>query len=130
MKKELKKLEIVALSRMLGGKKIGKLSKEGAFALLDNKIELSKHIKAIEEAQKIAAEEYKPEELKQEGAVETDELKEQWNKAYGEYMSKYMDEKLEVEIHEIGREDLLALVQENDMSIDEFEFLTIIKKSE
>jgi hypothetical protein len=71
---EIKREEIIILNNLLGGKKIGKLSKEGAFVIVDNKIALSKVVKEIEEAQKIASEETKPEALKAEGAEETKDL--------------------------------------------------------
>jgi hypothetical protein len=124
---EIKREEIIILNNLLGGKKIGKLSKEGAFVIVDNKIALSKVVKEIEEAQKIASEETKPEALKAEGAEETKDLKEAWNKAYGEYMTTHLGETVEVELKKLNREDYMALVQENDVTVAEAEFLMLIR---
>ena len=124
---EIKREEAIVLNRLLENRKIGKISQDGAFALLDNKIALSKHVKALEEAQKIASEECKPEELKKEGAEETEELRKLWNEKYGEYMIKHMGEMVDVELKKLNREDYMLFVQSNDLSIGEAEFITIIR---
>lgn len=58
--RKMKRFDVIQLNNVLNGVKIGKVSKESAFALLDVKVELSKHAKEFEEARKTAAKEFSP----------------------------------------------------------------------
>lgn len=122
---KVEKLKILALNNILGEVKVGGLSQEGLYSLLDNKIELSKHVKEIQEAQKLAAEELKPEALKK-GAEETEELKADWNKKYSEYITKYLSEEVELNLQKLTRDDFYCLVKENDLSIDKVEIVSLM----
>lgn len=122
---KVEKSRILVLNNILGEVKVGKLSKDGLYILLDNKIELSKHVKEIQEAQKLAAEELKPETLKQ-GAEETEELKAEWNKKYGEYIVKYLGESVEINLQKLNKDDFYNLVKENDLSVEKMESVSLI----
>ena len=122
---KVEKSRILVLNNVLGEVKVGKLSKEGLYSLLDNKIELSKHVKEIQEAQKLAVEELKPEALKQ-GAEETEELKAEWNKRYSEYIVKYLGESVEINFQKLTKDDFYNLVKENDLSVEKMESVSLI----
>lgn len=122
---KVEKLKILALNNILGEVKVGGLSQEGLYSLLDNKIELSKHVKEIQEAQKLAAEELKPEALKK-GAEETEELKADWNKKYSEYITKYLSEEVELNLQKLTRDDFYCLVKENNLQIDKVEIVSLM----
>lgn len=124
-KVNVEKSRILLLNNVLGEVKVGKLSKEGLYSLLDNKIELSKHVKEIQEAQKLATEELKPEALKQ-GAEETEELKAEWNKKYGEYIVKYLGESVEITLQKLTKDDFYNLAKENDLSVEKMEVASLI----
>lgn len=124
-KVNVEKSRILVLNNILGEVKVGKLSKEGLYSLLDNKIELSKHVKEIQEAQKLATEELKPEALKQ-GAEETEELKAEWNKKYGEYIVKYLGESVEITLQKLTKDDFYNLAKENDLSVEKMEVASLI----
>ena len=121
---KVEKSRILVLNNILGEVKVGKLSKEGVYNLLDNKIELGKHVKEIQDAQKFAADELKREAMKQ--GEETEELKTEWNGRYREYMVKYLSEEVEINIHALTREDFYNLVKDNDFTIDKVEIASLM----
>lgn len=129
----MKKYEIIALNNVLNGIKIGKVSKDAAFTLLDVKIELSKHVKEVEEVQRIAAEDLKPEALKKEGAEDAKDentiaLKKRWNDKYMEFVSKRMEEDVEVKIETISKDDIYELATDNSLNIQQIEVLMKLSK--
>ena len=129
----LKKYEVIALNNVLSGVKIGKVSKDAAFALLDVKIELSRHVKEIEDAQKIAAEDLKPEQLKKEGAEDskdeaTSALKKRWNDKYMEFVGRRMEEEVEVKLKTIAKDDIYELSTDNGLNIQQIEILMRLAK--
>lgn len=121
----LKKGEVLRLNNVLTGLKIGKVSKEGAFALLDAKIVLTPVVRKIEEVQKLAAEDLKPEELKKEGA-RNDMLEKAWNEKFVEFMNRHLDEEVSVEFSCLSRNDLFELLRENNLELGKAELLNIL----
>lgn len=127
----LKKYEVVELNNVLSGVKIGKVSKECAFALLDVKIELTKVVKEIEEMQRTASEELKPEELKKEGAEESKDegmvaLKKRWNNKFMDFVRKRMDEEVAVKLESISRDDIYELTVDNNLNIQQIEVMMML----
>ncbi|MFR5683792.1 MAG: hypothetical protein ACLUD1_07040, partial [Clostridia bacterium] len=109
------------------------VSKDAAFTLLDVKIELSKHVEEVEEVQRIAAEDLKPEALKKEGAEDAKDentiaLKKRWNDKYMEFVSKRMEEDVEVKIETISKDDIYELATDNSLNIQQIEVLMKLSK--
>lgn len=121
----MKKGEVLQLNSILSGLKIGKVSKEGAFALLDTKIALTPVVQKIEEARKIAAEELKPEILKKEG-IRDALLEKEWNDRFVDYMDRYLSEEISVKLEKLSRADLFELVQENNLELGKIEILNVL----
>ena len=137
MKKEtqkmgkMKKFEVIQLNNVLSGIKIGKVSKDSAFALVDVKVELSGYVKEFEETRKTAAEEFKPEGLKGEGvddAVDetTKNLQKKWNMKVAEYLNKRMDEEVEVKLATLPKDDVYELAKDNGLTIQDIEILMVL----
>ena len=130
---KMKKFEIVGLNNVLSEIKIGKVSKEAAFTLLDVKIELSKHVKEIEDVQKIAAEDLKPEALKKEGAEDSKDettvaLKKKWNDKFVEFVNKRLEEEVPVKLGTISRDDIYELAKDNGLNVRQIEVLMKLSK--
>ena len=137
MKKEtqkmgkMKKFEVIQLNNVLSGIKIGKVSKDSAFALVDVKVELSGYVKEFEETRKTAAEEFKPEGLKGEGvddAVDetTKNLQKKWNMKVAEYLNKRMDEEVEVKLATLPKDEVYELAKDNGLTIQDIEILMVL----
>ena len=124
---KLTRKEAIELDVVLTNKKVTKFSDEVVFAMIDNKISLSKIAKEMDEAKRIASESCKPEELKAEGAETTRELENKWNAKFNEYMSKYLDEEVEVELSTLSKGDFKTIVSENGMTIGDAAILSIIR---
>ena len=119
--------EAIELDAVLANKKTTKLSDEVVFKLIDNKIELAKVAKSMEDARKIASEECKPEELKEEGAVATEAQNAKWNVKFGEYMGRYLAEEIDIEIGTLSKEEYRTIVKENEMTIGDAAILSLIR---
>lgn len=137
MKKEtqkmgkMKKFEVIQLNNVLSGIKIGKVSKDSAFALVDVKVELSGYVKEFEETRKTAAEEFKPEGLKGEGMDEavdetTKSLQKKWNMKVAEYLNKRMDEEVEVKLATLPKDEVYELAKDNGLTIQDIEILMVL----
>lgn len=123
--KRLKKVEILQLNKILSEVKVGGVSNDTVFNLLTIKIELSKHVKDLEAAQRLASEELKPEGLKKEG-VKDKTLEEEWNTKIMQFMDKHLSEEIPVKFPRIVKEDLAVLVKENNLMLGAYEVLNIL----
>lgn len=123
--KRLKKVEILQLNKILSEVKVGVVSNDTVFNLLTIKIELSKHVKDLEAAQRLASEELKPEGLKKEG-VKDKTLEEEWNTKMMQFMDKHLSEEIPVKFPRIVKEDLAVLVKENNLMLGAYEVLNIL----
>ena len=122
---KMKKGEILQLNNVLASLKIGQVSKEGAFALLETKLTLSPLVKSIEEAQASAANELKPEGLRVDG-VKNAILEKEWNDKFIEFMNRYLDESIPVQLSGLSREDLYELARDNNIELAKAELLNIL----
>lgn len=122
---KMKKGEILQLNNVLASLKIGQVSKEGAFALLETKLTLSPLVKSIEEAQASAANELKPEGLRVDG-VKNAILEKEWNDKFIEFMNRYLDESISVQLSGLSREDLYELARDNNIELAKAELLNIL----
>lgn len=129
--RKMKRFDVIQLNNVLNGVKIGKVSKESAFALLDVKVELSKHAKEFEEARKTAAKEFKPKELRTEDIDETvdevtRELHKKWNLKVAEYLNKRVDEEVEVKLATLPKDDIYELSKDNGLTLQDIEMLMVL----
>lgn len=120
----MRKGDLLRLNEELSKIKIGKISKESAFSLLEVKIELSGHVKKIEEARAMAAENLKPAALKEK--EDDSVLQEEWNQKFIEFMNKFLSEDEEVKLSKISREDFYALARDNNFSVEQMEIVSVL----
>ena len=121
---KLKRFEVLNLNEVLSSNKISKLSKESAFALLDMKIELNKHVNEINEAQRLAANQLRPADLKE--GEKNEILEKEWNDKFRDFAEKHLNEEIDVKLQKISKEQVLEFVKENDLSLDKINILQLI----
>lgn len=120
----MRKGDLLRLNEELSKIKIGKISKESAFSLLEVKIELSGYVKKIEEARSMAAENLKPAALKEKEGDKV--LQEEWNNKFIEFMNKFLSEEEEVKLPKITRDDFYELSRDNNFIIEQMEVLNCL----
>ena len=115
----MKKEEIVNLNRTLLYVSFGNMSKAGKSAMMRNLVRLGKHSKEIEEAMKIAFDKFKPTGLddlikkkdrSEEEQKELDDLTKKFDNDIREYISEFLAEEVEIEMHYISEVDFDDLV--------------------
>lgn len=120
----VEKSDIIKLDEVLSQVKVGKLSNEDVFKLLENKIELSKQMKEIREANELAWKELKPAELSDDMNEELKtRLEEKWKMRHNEFYIKFVKEVVAINFQKISKEVLLDLVKENNISFGGMELI-------
>ena len=124
---EIKRSEAIELNRVLSACKVGSLGKDVLFSMIDNKLALSKIVTKMDEARKLAAEETKPEELKDKETTTNKALAQKWDIKFGEYMSNYLQEVESVELKTLTRDEYATIVTENNLSFGDAEVLSVLR---
>ncbi len=112
---KIKKGELLQLYNTLSELKIGGVSKDGLFAILNTKIALAPVIKKIGEVSKLAAEELK--------SVDADKDDKKALEKLTEFMNRHLEEDVPLSLPHLSKDDLYAITKDNHIEVYKAEIL-------
>lgn len=110
---KIKKGELLQLYNTLSELKVGGVSKDGLFAILDTKIALAPVVKKIGEVSKLAAEELKSADDDKNEALEK----------LTEFMNRHLEEDVSLPLPHLSEDDLYAITRDNHIEVYKAEIL-------
>lgn len=110
---KIKKGELLQLYNTLSELKVGGVSKDGLFAILDTKIALAPVVKKIGEVSKLAAEELKS----------VDDDKNEALEKLTEFMNRHLEEDVSLSLPHLSKDDLYAITKDNHIEVYKAEIL-------
>ena len=119
----MKRGNLIRIYNAIKEVKVGSLDTDCIYSLLKLKIELADPIKKIGEADQKAAEDLKPKDFKD---GDKDSIM-KWNIDYAQFMNKYMDEEVDINLPVLKESDIISICKENNLSLEDAESLMSLK---
>lgn len=117
---------VVDLLRIISGLKIGGMSQESMFNLIDFKLEINKIAEEMERKNTNFREELRKAINPDMNASLTSEQEEDFKNKSREYWIKLLEEKIDIVPLKTRREDLFSIIKDNNLTILQVEMLKLV----